>query len=172
MFCFFSSCCQRINISAVCQQFKRMVWYGGEPIISQHTLCPSEPQPTRVLTLTLPLLIWPQCSLLLTAISNTKCHKVPIIVTWFLQPDNELPAKEWHFQSTRVILVNHVCDVVKQEVWIQDVPPANVQQMRDGIYWPICHWATGFFPMLSYQRLGVSLLKTGNHCICEENTLV
>ncbi len=61
------------------------------------------------------------------------CHKAQIISDWFLEHDNEFTLLKWPPQSPDLNPVEHLWDVVEREIYIMDVQPTNLQQLRDAI---------------------------------------
>ncbi len=64
---------------------------------------------------------------------NASCHKAQIISDWFLEHDNEFTLLKWPPQSPDLNLIEHLWDMVEQEIHIMDVQPTNLQQLRDAI---------------------------------------
>ncbi len=64
---------------------------------------------------------------------NAPCHKVQIISDWFLEHDNEFTLLKWPPQSPDPNPIEHRWYVVEREIWIMDVQPTNLQQLRDAI---------------------------------------
>ncbi len=64
---------------------------------------------------------------------NAPCHKAQIISDWFLEHDNEFTLLKWPPQSPGPNPIEHLWDVVEREIWIMDVQPTNLQQLRDAI---------------------------------------
>ncbi len=64
---------------------------------------------------------------------NAPCHKAQIISDWFLEHDNEFTLLKWPPQSPDLNPIEHLWDVVEQEIRIMDVQPTNLQQLRDAI---------------------------------------
>ncbi len=60
---------------------------------------------------------------------NTPCHKAQIISDWFLEHDNEFTLLKWPPQSPDLNSIEHLWDVVEQEIHIMDVQPTNQQQL-------------------------------------------
>jgi len=69
---------------------------------------------------------------------NVPCHKAQIISNWFLEHDNEFTVLKWPPQSPDLNKVEHVWDVVEQELCALDVHPTNLHQPKDAILslWP------------------------------------
>ncbi len=61
------------------------------------------------------------------------CHKSQIISDWFLEHDNEFTLLKWPPQSPDLNPIEHIWDVVEQQICIMDVQPTNLQQLRDAI---------------------------------------
>ncbi len=64
---------------------------------------------------------------------NAPCHKAQIISDWFLEHDNEFTLLKWPPQSPDLNPIEHLWDVVEQEIHIMDVQPTNLQQLRVAI---------------------------------------
>ncbi len=64
---------------------------------------------------------------------NAPCHKAQIISDWFLEHDNEFTLLKWPPQSPDLNPIEHLWDVVEQEIRIMDVLPTNLLQLRDAI---------------------------------------
>ncbi len=64
---------------------------------------------------------------------NAPCHKAQIISDWFLEHDNEFTLLKWPPQSPDLNPIEHLWDVVEQEIHIMDVQPTNQQQLCDAI---------------------------------------
>ncbi len=64
---------------------------------------------------------------------NTPCHKAQIISDWFLEHDNEFTFLKWPPQSPDLNPIEHLWDVVEQEIHIMDVQPTNLQKLCDAI---------------------------------------
>ncbi len=60
-------------------------------------------------------------------------HKTQIISDWFLEHDNEFTLLKWPQQSPDLNPTEHLWDVVERDIFIMDVLPTNLQQMRDAI---------------------------------------
>ncbi len=65
---------------------------------------------------------------------NAPCHKAQIISGWFLEHDNEFTLLKWPSQSPDLNPIEHIWDVVKQEIRIMDVQLTNLQQLRECYY--------------------------------------
>ncbi len=65
-------------------------------------------------------------------------HKAQIISDWFLEHDNEFTLLKWPPQSPDLNPIQHLWDVVEQEIRIMDAQPTNLQQLCDAIMsiWP------------------------------------
>ncbi len=65
-------------------------------------------------------------------------HKTQIISDWFLEHDNEVTLLKWPPQSPDLNPIEHLWDVVEQEICIMDAQPTNLQQLCDAIMsiWP------------------------------------
>ncbi len=64
---------------------------------------------------------------------NAPCHKAQIISDWFLEHDNEFTLLKWPPQSPDINPIEHLWDVVEQEIHIIDVQPTNLQKLCDAI---------------------------------------
>ncbi len=64
---------------------------------------------------------------------NAPCHKAQINSDWFLEHNNEFTLLKWPPQSPDLNPIEHIWDVVEQEICIMDVQLANLQQLRDAI---------------------------------------
>ncbi len=64
---------------------------------------------------------------------NAPCHKAQIISDWFLEHDNEFILLKWPPQSPDLNPIEHLWDVVEQEIHIMDVQPTNLQKLRNAI---------------------------------------
>ncbi len=64
---------------------------------------------------------------------NALYHKAQSISDWFLEHDNEFTLLKWPPQSADLNPIEHLWDVVKQEIHIMDVQPTNLQQLCDAI---------------------------------------
>ncbi len=60
---------------------------------------------------------------------NAPCHKSQIISDWFLEHDNKFTLLKWPQQSPNLNPIEHLWDVVEQEIRIMDVQPTNLQQL-------------------------------------------
>ncbi len=60
--------------------------------------------------------------------------KYQIISDWFLEHDNEFTLLKWPPQSPDLNSIEHLWDVVEQDIHIMDVQPTNLQQLRDAIW--------------------------------------
>ncbi|XP_073487389.1 mRNA cap guanine-N(7) methyltransferase isoform X2 [Aquarana catesbeiana] len=65
--------------------------------------------------------------------NNAPCHKAQIISNWFLERDNEFTVLQWPPQSPDLNLIEHLWDVVEQEIRIMHVQLTNLKQLRDAI---------------------------------------
>ncbi len=94
------------------------------------------PQPTWVLLLTVSIpyeySVYPSSDGYFQQ-DNALCHKAQIISDWFLEHDNEFTLLKWPPQSPDLIPIEHLWDVVEQEIHIMDVQPTNLLQLRDAI---------------------------------------
>ena len=52
---------------------------------------------------------------------------------WFLERDNEFTVLQWPPQSPGLDPIEHLWDVVGQEIHIMDVQLTNLQQLRDAV---------------------------------------
>jgi len=50
--------------------------------------------------------------------STSPCHKAQIISNWFLEHDNEFTVLKWPLQSPDLNPLEHLWDVVEQELWM------------------------------------------------------
>ncbi len=57
---------------------------------------------------------------------NAPCHRAQIIADWFLEHENE-------FTLPDLNPIEHLWDVVEQEICIMDVEPTNLQELHDAI---------------------------------------
>ncbi len=64
---------------------------------------------------------------------NAPCHKAQIISDWFLEHDNVFTLLKWPPQSPDINQIEHLWDVVEQEIHIIDVQPTNLQKLCDAI---------------------------------------
>ncbi len=64
---------------------------------------------------------------------NASCHKAQIISDWFLENDNEFTLLKRPPQSPDLNPIEHLWDVVEQEICIMDVQLTNLQQLCDAI---------------------------------------
>ncbi len=64
---------------------------------------------------------------------NAAWHKAQIISDWFLEHDNEFTLLKWPPQSPDLNPIEHLWDVVEQEIHIMDVQSTNLQQLCDAI---------------------------------------
>jgi len=53
---------------------------------------------------------------------NAPCHKARIISNWFIEHDNEFTVLKWPPQSPDLNPIEHLWDVVEQELCALDVP--------------------------------------------------
>ncbi len=60
-------------------------------------------------------------------------HKAQIISDWFLEHNNEFTLLKWPPQLPDLNPIEHIWDVVDQEIRIMDVQPTNLKQLRDTI---------------------------------------
>ncbi len=78
--------------------------------------------------------LWLHCTHLLMANSSRIMQhvtKAQIISDWFLEHDNEFTSLKWPPQSPDHNPIEHIWDVVEQDVHIMDVQLTNLQQLRD-----------------------------------------
>jgi len=68
---------------------------------------------------------------------NAPCHKARIISNWFLEHDNVFTVLKWPPQSPDLNPIEHLWDVVEQELHALDVlhalNPTNLHQLQDAI---------------------------------------
>ncbi len=64
---------------------------------------------------------------------NAPCYKAQIISDWFHEHDNEFTLLKWPPQSPDLNPIEHRWDAVEREIWIMDMQPTNLQQLRDAI---------------------------------------
>ncbi len=64
---------------------------------------------------------------------NAPCHKVKIISNWFLEHDDEFTLIKCPPQAPDLNPIQHIWDVVQQEIHIMDVQPTYLQQLHDAI---------------------------------------
>ncbi len=64
---------------------------------------------------------------------NAPCHKAQIISDWFLEHDNDFTLLKWPPQSPDLNTIERRWYVMEREIWIMDVQPTNLQQLRDAI---------------------------------------
>jgi len=64
---------------------------------------------------------------------NAPCNKAWIILKWFLKYDNECTVLKWPPESPDLNPIEHLCDVVEQELCAMDVYPTNLHQLQDAI---------------------------------------
>ena len=62
---------------------------------------------------------------------HAPCHKAQMISNWFLEHDNKFTVLQWPPQSPDLNPIEHLWDVVEQEIRIMDVRSTNPQQLRD-----------------------------------------
>jgi len=62
---------------------------------------------------------------------NATWHKARIISKWFLEHVNELTVLKWPPQSLDLNPIEHLWDVVEQELHALDVHPTNLHQLQD-----------------------------------------
>ncbi len=69
---------------------------------------------------------------------NTPCHKAQISSDWLLNMTMSWLYQNWPPHSPVRNPIEHLWDVVEQEICIMDVQPTNPQQLRDAIMsiWP------------------------------------
>ncbi len=60
---------------------------------------------------------------------DAPCHKAQIISDWFLEHDNEFTLLKWPPESPDLNPIEHLWDVVEQEIRIMDVQPTNLHQL-------------------------------------------
>jgi len=65
--------------------------------------------------------------------NNAPCHKARIISKWFLEHDNEFTVLKWPTQSSDLNPIEHLWDVVEQELHALYVHPTNLHQLQDAI---------------------------------------
>jgi len=64
---------------------------------------------------------------------NSPCHKARIISNWFLEHGNEFTVLKWPPQSPDLNPIEHLWDVVEQELRALDVHHTNLHQLQDAI---------------------------------------
>ncbi len=64
---------------------------------------------------------------------SAPCHKAQIISDWFLEHENEFTLLKWPPQSPDLNPIEHLWDVVEQEIHIMDVQLTNLQQLHEAI---------------------------------------
>ena len=64
---------------------------------------------------------------------NAPCQKAHIISIWFLEHDNDFTVLQWPPQSPDLSPIEHLWDVVEQEIRIIDVQSTNLHQLRDAV---------------------------------------
>ncbi len=64
---------------------------------------------------------------------NAQCHNTQIVSNWFLEHDNGFTLLKRPPQSPDLNSIEHLWDVVEQEICIMDVQPSNLKQLRDAI---------------------------------------
>ncbi len=62
---------------------------------------------------------------------NAPSHRAQIISDVSLEHGNEFTLLKWHPQSPNLNPIEHLWDVVEQEICIMDVQSSNLQQLRD-----------------------------------------
>jgi len=65
--------------------------------------------------------------------ANAPCHKARMISNWFLEHDNEFTVLKLPAQSSDLNPIEHIWDVVEQELRVLDVYPTNLHQPQDAI---------------------------------------
>jgi len=59
---------------------------------------------------------------------NAPSHKARIILNWFIEHDNEFTELKWLSESPDLNPIEHLWDVVEQELRALDVHPTNLHQ--------------------------------------------
>jgi len=66
-------------------------------------------------------------------LDNAPCHKTRTKSNWFLERDNEFTVVKWPPQSPDLNPIEHLWDVVEQELRVLDVHPTILHQLQDAI---------------------------------------
>jgi len=78
--------------------------------------------------------LWPPCTQSSDGyLHNAPCHKAPIILNWLFEHDNEFTVLKWPPQSPDLNPIEHLWDVVEQELRVLDVHPTKLHQLQDAI---------------------------------------
>lgn len=65
--------------------------------------------------------------------TTVSCHKAQVISNWLLEYDNELTVFKWPPESPDPNPVDHLCDVVKGEIYTMNVQLTNLRQLCDAL---------------------------------------